>query len=112
MILRGRYYLGEPLTAPTHPARRAPHGRVPFGIVAGCITVYVVIAVGITVAHARHLVYQLPGQAVATSVAAGLFTILAAGVMVTLRQPQAALLLAMTVALFAFGLVAIFSIGL
>jgi hypothetical protein len=100
------------MTASTHLVRRAPLGRVPFGIVAGCITVYVVIAVALTVAHARHVVYQLPGQAVATVLAAGLVTILAAGVMVMLRRPQAALLVAMTVALFVFGLVAIFSIGL
>jgi hypothetical protein len=100
------------VTASTHPLRRIPPGRVPFGIVAGCVTAYVVLAAVVTAAHSRHAVYQLPAEAVATVLAAGLVTILAAGVMVTLRRPQAALLVAVTVALFVFGLLAIFSIGL
>jgi hypothetical protein len=95
------------MTASTHPS-----GRVPFGVVAGCVTVYVVVAAAITAAHSRHDVYQLPTEAVATVVAAALVTILAAGVMVVSARPQAALLVGLTVGLFVLGLLAIFSIGL
>jgi hypothetical protein len=85
---------------------------VPFTVVAGCITVYVVTAVAITVAHARHPVYQLPDQAVATVLGAGLVTIPVAAVTVKLRRPGAALVVAITISLFMLGLLAIFSIGL
>lgn len=100
------------VTASTHRVPRVPRGRVLFAVVAGCVTAYALLAAAVTVAHSRHAVYQLPTEAVATVVVAAVVTILAAWVVVVVPRPQAALLGAVTVGFFVFGLLAIFSIGL
>jgi hypothetical protein len=81
-------------------------------VLAAALITLLELRVVITIAHARHAVYQLPLAAVVTVVAAGAIATVAAVGMTLLPRPRVAVLAALIAGLFVAGVATLLGIGL
>jgi hypothetical protein len=81
-------------------------------VLAAALITLLELRVVVTIAHARHAVYQLPAAAVATVVVAGALATVAAVGMTLIPRPRVAVLAAVVAGLAVAGLATVLSIGL
>lgn len=86
--------------------------RLPAILLAAALITLLEWRVVVTIAHARHAVYQLPAAAVITVVAAGAIATVAAVGMTLVPRPRVAVLAALVAGLGVAGLATVLSIGL
>jgi hypothetical protein len=86
--------------------------RLPVIVLAAALITLLELRVVVTVAHARHSVYQLPTAAVITVIAAGALATVAAVGMTLVPRPRVAVLTAVVAGLATAGLATVLSIGL